>query len=56
MEQTGLENTVPKILARRPHSPSAAACHPERRSLMAGGMYGDVIALEAEIVVAVVQP
>lgn len=56
MEQMGLESTVPKVLARRPHSPSAAACHLERRSLMTGGMYGDAIALEVEIVVAVVRP
>lgn len=51
----GWENTVPKVLVRRSHSPSAAACHPERRSLMTGDMYGGVIALEVEIVVAAVR-
>lgn len=56
MEQMGLESTVPKVLARKPHSPSAAACHPERRSLMTGDTYGAAIALEAETVVAAVRP
>lgn len=56
MEQMGSESTVLKVLARRPHPPSAAACHPERRSLMTGDMYGDAIAVEAETVVVAVRP